>query len=109
MAKKVSSVQETVEPTVQEPSPFVQASGNAQPPQVPDVLVPEDLRVFEISLSNNKLARLTAEKAIAEANSADANHRYIMLQIFVKYGLTAQDAISEQGAIVRGGAVQKQG
>lgn len=60
------------------------------------------------------LARTKRQTALAEAKTALANnekaeleYKYLILQIYMKYGLTPADALSEAGDIVRGGAVQQ--
>ena len=54
------------------------------------------------------LAKANREAALARAETADLNYKYIVLQLYMKNGLSASDAISEDGTIVRGGAAQAQ-
>jgi hypothetical protein len=69
----------------------------------PEKLSEQDLNTLREAIVNAKLARLTAEKSIAENNAADLSHRYIVLQLFVKYGLAlGVDSIDDAGTFVRG-------
>lgn len=65
-----------------------------------------DKMSLEVAKANNKAARAQAEKAIAQSETADMTYKYIVLQIYMKYGLSGSDAISEDGSIIIGGAVQ---
>lgn len=82
-------------------------------PVVPSVpvqnVVPEKLsEVDKLSLD---LARTKRQTALAEAKTAlatnentDLQYKYLILQLYMKYSLTSDDAISEAGDIIRGGA-----
>jgi len=65
-----------------------------------------DRMALELSKANRKTALANAEKAIAQNETAELAYKYVVLQLYMKYGLTEQDAISEQGEILRGGAKQ---
>jgi hypothetical protein len=65
-----------------------------------------DRLALELSKANRKTALANAEKAIAQNETAELAYKYVVLQLYMKYGLTEQDAISEQGEILRGGAKQ---
>lgn len=65
-------------------------------------LVPEDRHALEIAKMNRKLALSAAEKALAENNAAEISYKYVVLQLYMKYGLTEADAIDEQGFVLRG-------
>lgn len=82
----------------------------APPPPVPptqESLHPEDKQVLEIAKLQKKLAEKEAQKALAENNSADLQYRYLILQLYMKYGMTALDALDEQGNIHRNYQQQK--
>lgn len=104
MARKSGTVAvETLGVPVEQTTPVQPV---AQPPvQSPqgERISPEDARIFELSQMNVKLTRSNAEKAIAEHNASDMQHRYITLQLFTKYQLNlSTDQITEAGEIVRG-------
>lgn len=76
--------------------------------------VPVQERMEEVDRLNLALSKSKRETALAEAKTALANnenaelaYKYIVLQIYMKYGLTPSDAINENGEIVRGGALPK--
>ena len=66
-----------------------------------------DKMTLELAKSNKRTALANAEKAIAQNENAELAYKYIVLQLYMKYGLTEADAINEQGEILRGGAVGK--
>lgn len=76
-------------------------------PRLADV----DRMALELAKSNRKTALAQAEKALAQNETAELAYKYIVLQLYMKYGLTESDAISENGEIIKGGAAQpvKQG
>jgi len=63
--------------------------------------------IVEVAKANKRLALAQAEKALAQNETADVSYKYMILQLYMKYGLTAQDAIDESGNIIRGGAKDK--
>jgi hypothetical protein len=72
-------------------------------------------KLSEVDRLNLSLAKTKAQTALAEAKTAVAtsenaelNYRYFILQLYMKYSLTANDAINEAGDILRGGAPQTQ-
>ena len=83
-------------------------------PVPPPAFVPPKEILSEVDKLNLDLARTKRQTALAEAKTALANnekseleYKYLVLQIYMKYGLTHADAISESGEIVRGGALQQ--
>ena len=64
----------------------------------------EDRLALELAKSRRETALATAKEALAKSETADLNYRYVVLQLYMKNGLSAQDALSEDGTIVRGGA-----
>ena len=68
-----------------------------------------DQMALELAKSRRQVALAQAEKAIAQQETAEIGYRYVVLQLYMKYGLTEADAIDEKGTILRGGATQKQG
>ena len=57
---------------------------------------------LEVARMNRKVALANAEKALAQNDSAELSYRYIMLQMYMKYGLSVEtDTIDEQGYVHR--------
>jgi len=56
---------------------------------------------LEITKLHIKLAQANAEATLARTEFATLNHRYLVLQLYHKYGLTEADGINEQGQILR--------
>lgn len=104
--KKVAVVEaNVVEPEVVQVTPVA--------PPAP-TFVPPSEKLSEVDVLNLDLARTKRATALAEAKTALANNenaelnfKYLVLQLYMKYGLTAQDAISEAGEIIRGGAASQ--
>lgn len=61
----------------------------------------EDRHVLEMSKMNRKLALAQAEKALAENNAAEQAFKYLVLQLYMKYSLSGNDAIDENGFVHR--------
>lgn len=61
---------------------------------------------LELAKTNRKLALAEAQTALAKNENAELAYKYLVIQIYMKYGLTEKDAITESGEIRRGGAVQ---
>jgi hypothetical protein len=85
------------------------------PSTAPAVSSPNE-KLSEVDKLQLDLARTKRQTALAEAKTALANnekaeleYKYLILQLYMKYGLTAADALSEAGDIVRGGAIRPQG
>jgi hypothetical protein len=70
-------------------------------------LTDADRLALELGKANKKTAIAIAEKAIAQNETAELAYKYTVLQIYMKYGLSESDAISETGEILKGGAVPK--
>jgi hypothetical protein len=66
-----------------------------------------DRMALELAKANRKVALAQAEKALAQNETAELGYKYVVLQLYMKYGLTELDAINENGLVVRGGAVQQ--
>jgi hypothetical protein len=67
----------------------------------------QDRMLLEVAKSRKETAMAQAREAAAKNETAELTYKYIVLQLYMKYGLTAADAISENGDIVRGGAIQQ--
>lgn len=61
-----------------------------------------DRLTIELAKANRKTILAQAEKALAQNETAELAYKYVILQIYMKYGLTASDAINEKGEILRG-------
>jgi len=92
--------------------PTVNASGTPLGSVVPVPLSTAPQRLLDIDRMALELARSQRQTALAEARTALAQnekselaYKYVVLQLYMKYGLTDADAISETGDIVRGGAL----
>lgn len=66
-----------------------------------------DRMALELAKSQRAVALAEAKTALANNDKAELAYKYVVLQIYMKYGMNAQDALSEAGDIVRGGAVAK--
>lgn len=68
---------------------------------VPERLSDEDRHALDLAKMNAKLAVSQAEKALAENRAAEQAFKYLVLQLYVKYGLTEADGIDENGFVHR--------
>ena len=98
------SVTEQPEPP---PPPRPTTVAATQTPQVLPKLSDMDRMSLELAKSTRKLALAQAEKALAQNEAADLAYKIAVLQLYLKYGLTDQDAIDESGNILKGAAVQR--
>ena len=73
---------------------------------LPDQLQEVDRMALELAKNKRILALAQAEKALAQNETAEISYKYTVLQLYRKYGLLDNDAISEDGKILRGGANQ---
>lgn len=62
-----------------------------------------DRLALELAKSRKQTTQASAEKALAQHETAELAYKYVVLQLFVKYGLNEKDAVNEDGTIVRGG------
>ena len=58
-------------------------------------------------LMNRKMSLLQAEKVLAQHELSEMTYKYSILQLYMKYGLTANDNIDENGNIILGGNLPK--
>ena len=73
----------------------------------PEKLADVDKLTLELSRQQRQTALAEARTALAQNEKAELAYKYVVLQLYMKYGLTDADAISEAGDIVRGGALPK--
>lgn len=64
-----------------------------------------DRMALELARQQRATALAEARTALAQNEKAELAYKYVVLQLYMKYGLTDADAISENGEIVRGGAL----
>ena len=79
----------------------------AEPTAVPvpaERIVEVDRMALELAKSKRETALAEAKTALANNEKADLAYRYVVLQIYLKYGMNERDALNENGEIVRGGA-----
>lgn len=82
----------------------------APTPPVPITkLTEEDKLALEVAKARRETALAQAKEALAKNETAELAYKYVTLQLFMKYGLTASDAIGENGDLLRGGAIAVQG
>lgn len=74
-------------------------------PAIKETLSDVDKLALELAKTRKQVAVAEAKAALAQNDNAELSYKYIVLQIYMKYGLTEADAISEDGTILRGGAV----
>jgi hypothetical protein len=68
----------------------------------------QDRMALEVAKANKKTAIAQAEKAIAQNETAELAYKYTVLQIYMKYGLTEADALTEGGDIIKNGALKQE-
>jgi hypothetical protein len=71
----------------------------------PEKLSEADKLALELAKVRRQLSLAQAEKALAQNETTEIAYKYVVLQLYMKYGLTEFDAISEAGDILRGGAI----
>ena len=82
-------------------------------PSPPPAVVPNprlqevDRMALELAKSQRQTALAEAKTALAQNEKAELSYKYVVLQLYMKYGLTERDAISENGEILLGKAVQQ--
>jgi hypothetical protein len=76
----------------------------AAPPRLADM----DRMALELARQQRLTALADARAAIAQNEKAELSYKYVVLQLYMKYGLTDADAISETGEIVKNGALMQQ-
>lgn len=90
-------------PFGEQPTPSAENTAVSGPERLTDV----DRLTLDLSKAKRQIALAEAKTALANNENAELNYKYLVLQIYMKYGLTVEDVISETGDIVRGGARQR--
>lgn len=68
-------------------------------------LLEVDRLALELAKSKRQTALAEAKTALANNDNAELSYKYVVLQLYMKYGLTDRDAINEAGEILKDGAV----
>ncbi len=76
----------------------------APTPRLMDV----DRMALELARQRRQTALAEAKTALAQNENAELAYKYVVLQLYMKYGLSDADAISENGEIIKNGAIQQQ-
>lgn len=72
---------------------------------LPEVITDTDRVAIEQAKVRKQLTLAEAKSALAQNDNADLSYKYLVLQLYMKYGLTEKDAIAEDGKILRGSVV----
>jgi hypothetical protein len=64
-----------------------------------------DRMALELAKERSKTALAEAKNAMSQSEMAQLNYKYVIMQLYLKYGLTDADALNEAGDILRGGAL----
>jgi len=67
-----------------------------------------DKMALDLAKERRQTALAEAQTALAKNQNAELAFKYVVLQLYMKYGLTDADAIGEDGTIVKNGALQQQ-
>jgi hypothetical protein len=102
--KSVQAVPAMPAPVPALSEPLELKSVKAEPARLQEV----DRMALELAKSRRQTALAEAKTALANNENAELAYKYIVLQLYMKYGLTDRDAISEAGEIIKDGAVQQQ-
>lgn len=68
-------------------------------------LLDVDRLALELARQRRQTVLAEAKTALAQNDNAELAYKYIVLQLYMKYGLSDADAIKEDGEIVFGGAL----
>lgn len=104
MSKDKKNV-ETVQAAFESPSNVVQVPAPEPTLKLMDV----DRLALDLAKERRQTALAEAKTALAKNENAELAFKYVVLQLYMKYGLTEADAINENGEIVKGGALKTQG
>jgi len=70
----------------------------------PSKLSEIDKMALELAKSQRQVALADAKTALANNEKADLQYKYVILQLYMKYGLSEKDALNEDGTILYNGA-----
>ena len=109
--RSVVPVEEVVLTPDASEAPTVNANGTPLGSVVPVPVPPTpklsdvDRMALELAKQRRQTALAEAKTALAQNENAELAYKYVVLQIYMKYGLSDADAISEAGDIVKNGAL----
>lgn len=72
----------------------------------PNKLAETDRLQLDLAKARRQTALAEAKTALANNENAELSYKYIVLQLYMKYGLSQTDALSEAGDIIYGGATK---
>ncbi len=78
-----------------------------EPTPTPEKMANSDVLALELAKAKKQVAVAEAKTALANNENAELHYKYVVLQLYMKYGLTEADAITETGEIHRGGALKQ--
>lgn len=79
----------------------------AEPTKPNEKLSEVDRLVLELAKSQRQTSLAEAKTALAQNEKSELAYKYVVLQLYMKYGLTERDAITEGGEIIKDGAVKQ--
>ena len=86
------------------PAPIPPLGGTAYVSSKPSRLSEVDRMALELAKSQRQVSLAEAKTALANNEKSELQYKYVVLQIYMKYGLTESDALNESGDILYGGA-----
>jgi hypothetical protein len=108
-ATVTSDVPVNATPVPTPPMPPTPPTPSATPINVPAPrLADDDKAVLDLAKSRKETASALAREAQAKGETAELAFRYVVLQLYMKYGLSQNDALGDDGSILIGGAAQQQ-
>lgn len=69
-----------------------------------DKLTETDRLALELAKAQRQISLAEAKTALANNDKSELQYKYVVLQIYMKYGLTDADALNENGDILYNGA-----
>jgi hypothetical protein len=107
MSKNKDQVSVSNVTTTTDSVPSVPTNVAPSSPPVPRISE-EDRAALELAKARRETVLAQTREAIAKNDTSDLAYRYLILQLYNRYGLTERDAISEDGNIIIGGAAAAQ-
>lgn len=77
---------------------------------IPEALSEVDRLTLELAKMHRKVALANAEKTLAQNDTAEISYKYLLLKLYVKYGLDPEkDVLHENGNILRNYHIENPG